>query len=201
MKPVRGSGIGGGHDHHQLVGVGHHRAFDRVGVVGAAAQQGLAVLDLDQPGQGVRLAGDVAHEGDEVAGHHGVAAQFPGPGGDDRPFIAGVLADDGRVAAAVNGDDAPGDGVVMAGRSLVRGREPFLLGRIRTSDSSQESVLRATGGPCAFRGQRALPCASMSAHSCGKSGMVLAVVAMSWTSMPCTARPRMAPAVAIRWSA
>src|SRR6478736_4086206 len=32
------------------------------------------------------------------------------------------------------------------GRSLVRGRVPFLLGRIRTSDSSQESVLRATGG-------------------------------------------------------
>src|SRR3712207_2845618 len=33
------------------------------------------------------------------------------------------------------------------GRSLVRGRDPFLFGRIRTSDSSQESVLRATAGP------------------------------------------------------
>src|SRR5919112_6584332 len=35
------------------------------------------------------------------------------------------------------------------GRSLVRGRDPFLFGRIRTSDSSQESVFRATAGPCA----------------------------------------------------
>ena len=40
------------------------------------------------------------------------------------------------------------------------------------------------GVPAPFLWAGALPCASMSAHSCGKSGMVLAVVAMSCTSTP-----------------
>src|SRR5699024_6787619 len=38
-------------------------------------------------------------------------------------------------------------------------------------------------------------------HPAGKSGMVLAVVAMSVTSIPSTRSPRIAPKVAIRWSA
>ena len=113
--------VGRGDHHHQLVGVGHDGAFDRVRVVGAAAQQRLAVLDLDQPRQGVGLAGDVPDEGDEVAGHHRVAAQFPGAGRDDLAFVRGALADDGGVAAAVNGDDPSGDGVVVAGPVLGAG--------------------------------------------------------------------------------
>ena len=40
--------------------------------------------------------------------------------------------------------------------------------------------------------------ASMPAHSAGKSGSVLAVVAMSSTSTPGTRSPMIAPAVAIR---
>ena len=43
--------------------------------------------------------------------------------------------------------------------------------------------------------------ASIAAHIAGKSGSVLPVVAMSSTCTPGTARPRIAPAVAIRWSA
>ncbi len=113
MNPVRGSGIGGRHHDHQRVGVGDDGALDRVRVVGAAPQQGLAVLDLDQPGQGVGFAADVPDEGDEVAGDHGVAAQFPGAGGDDLAFLRGAFGDDGGVASAVNGDDPPGDGVVV----------------------------------------------------------------------------------------
>src|SRR2546421_12737640 len=42
---------------------------------------------------------------------------------------------------------------------------------------------------------------SILAHVPGKSGMVFDVVAMSSTSTPGTARPTIAPAVAIRWSA
>ncbi len=91
MNPVRGSGIGGRHHDHQLVGVGDDGPLDRVRVVGAAPQQGPAVLDLDQPGQGVGLAADVADQGDEVAGHYGVAAQFAGAGGDDLAFCRPCL--------------------------------------------------------------------------------------------------------------
>src|SRR5699024_10722099 len=50
----------------------------------------------------------------------------------------------------------------------------------------------------------ALICRSRDAsclHAAGKSGMVLAVVAMSVTSIPSTRSPRIAPKVAIRWSA
>src|SRR6478609_887718 len=65
------------------------------------------------------------------------------------------------------------------GRSLVRGREPFLLGRIRTSDSSQESVLRATA--TLFRpqylgsslGQHAGPQLREVGHGLGGSGDVV----------------------------
>ena len=127
------------------------------------------------------VAGHVAHEGHEVAGHHRGAAEFPGAGGDDGPLVAGVLAHDGRVAPAVNGDDAPGDGVLMAGRSLVRGRVPFLVG-----PDPDVGLVPGISAAChrgslrrSLLGTAALPCASMSAHSCGKSGMVLAVVAMS----------------------
>ena len=75
------------------------------------------------------------------------------------------------------------------GRCLVRGREPRLLARTLTSDSSH--VLRATAQA---------PVPSRPAHSCGNSGSVLAVVAMFSTRIPGTRSPRMAPAVAMRWS-
>src|SRR5699024_10200051 len=42
---------------------------------------------------------------------------------------------------------------------------------------------------------------TISVHRMSKSGIVLPVVAMFSTRTPCTRRPMMAPAVAMRWSA
>src|SRR4051812_18509274 len=77
------------------------------------------------------------------------------------------------------------------GRSLVRGREPFLLGRIRTSDSSQESVLRATATP--FRsgygrsalGQHVSPQLGEVRHGLGSGGNVLHLYAVHCQAQDC----------------
>ncbi|MCB5281755.1 hypothetical protein BJQ89_01506 [Arthrobacter sp. ES1] len=127
-KPGPRLGIGGRHHDHQLVGVGDDGPLDRVRVVGAAPQQGPAVLDPDQPGQGVGLAADVADQRNEVAGHYRVAAQFAGAGGDDLPFCPRAFGDDGGVASAVNGNDPPGHGIVVAGPVLGAGPGAFFVG-------------------------------------------------------------------------
>ena len=51
--------------------------------------------------------------GDEVARHHGSTPQFPGAHRHDEPLPGRVLLEDRGVAAAVHGDDAAGDGVLV----------------------------------------------------------------------------------------
>ena len=68
-------------DDHQLVGVGHDRPLVRVVVVGRPAQHGLALLDLDDPGQGALVAGGVADDPDPVADDDAGPAELPGLGG------------------------------------------------------------------------------------------------------------------------
>src|SRR6478609_47475 len=80
------------------------------------------------------------------------------------------------------------------GRSLVRGLEPFLLGRILTSDSSQESVLRATAAPFrsgsgrAFLGQHACPKLWKVGHGLGCGGNILHLDALYCQSQDCPGR-------------
>ncbi len=165
--------VGGSHHDHQLVRVRDDGAFDRVGVVGAAAQERLAVLDLHQPGQGVRLTGDVPDERDEVAGHHGIAAQFPGAGGDDLAFLPGALADDGRVASAVHGDDPAGDGVLVGGTVL--GARPRALFVGPDPDVGFVPGVSAAGhgwGPLCQRGPRGLSSAALGEHRFPQQGEV-----------------------------
>jgi hypothetical protein len=68
--------------------------------------------------RGCPEARDIADEGNEVPGNYGGAAQFPGPGSDDDPFLVRILADHCRVAAAVHRNDAADNRVFVAGAVL-----------------------------------------------------------------------------------
>ena len=84
MKPVRGGGSASAHDDDELIGVGHDDAFEPalgrgVVVVGGAPQHRRALLDPDDPGQRVGLAGHVADDRHPVADDDAAAAEFAGP--------------------------------------------------------------------------------------------------------------------------
>ena len=90
--------------------------LDRVVVVGRTPQHGLALGDLDDPGEAAVGARDVADDPDPVADDHALAAQ--------RPRLHrhhGDAVDQQRVAAAVDGDDDAVDGVVVR-RALLGAR-------------------------------------------------------------------------------
>ncbi len=104
----------------ELVGVRDDDALHRVGVVGAAPQRGLAMLNADDAGQRVRSAGGVADQGHMVADHHALAPELTGAHRGDHP-LRGLLAthpgaEQDRIPAAVYPGDEPGYGVLV-GRS------------------------------------------------------------------------------------
>ena len=134
--------------------------------------------------------GQVADHADVVADDDRGAAQFPGPHrGHHAVGVAGrahsPTARDRRSPPCARWASA------WSGRVLVRGREP-----LPGPDPDVGLVVVAAAHVTAL----AWP-ASMSAHICGNSGSVFAVVPMSSTSTPGTRSPTIAPAVAIRWSA
>ena len=93
-------------------------ALDLVGVVGAAAQQRRALLDADDAGEGAVFAGRVADDVDAVAGDDRLAAQLARARGGDHALVGPVLVDQHGVAAAVDAEHAPVDGVGVPGRVL-----------------------------------------------------------------------------------
>src|SRR5690606_39547333 len=132
----------------------------------------------------------VADQPHPVADDDGGAAQFLGPHRHHSPL--GVVAQRARPAAAVDRDHHRFDRVLVLGAAFAaRSAAPasWTYSHIRFV-----KVVPATPGH-----QRTS--ASMPFHIAGKSGSVFDVVAMSSTCTPGTRRPRIAPAVAIRWSA
>ena len=193
-------------DHDQLVGVGHDHPLVRVGVVGAAPQHGPPRLDPDDAGQRVRAAGQVADHRDPVADHDRAAAELARLHGGDPD-----LADQHRVAAAVDGDDHArarrprawgGSGSAAGSRGRGGpGRRPRPAGG---RSGGPAGGRRAPSSACgrtgsAWRSGR-VRSPSMAVHRSTKSGTVLPVVATFSTSTPSTARPSTAPNIAIRWS-
>ena len=83
-QPGARLGVGEGGDDGELVGVGDDHALVRVVVVRRAAQHRGALLDPHDAGEGVLLAGQIADDGDPVADHRGLAAQFAGLHRHDR---------------------------------------------------------------------------------------------------------------------
>ena len=137
MRRGRGSGFGEGRDDDELVGVGDEHPLDGVGVVGRAAQHGLARRDPHDAGQAAVDAGRVTDEVHLVADDDALAAQLPGPHRDDDPAVRRRPRRRSRVAAPVDADDPGRDGVRVRGPVLAAGpRVPLRVGRTRTSDSS-----------------------------------------------------------------
>ena len=175
--------IGQRHHHHHLVGVGHHHALGRVGVIGGAAQHRAARPPSDDPRQAIGATGGVADDVHPVADDDRGAAQFPGPHRGHQAIR--VAVEHATPPAAVHGDHHGRLGVGVFGTGL-------------------SARTRSTAGPHMHVGLVVLPSAqrspslSMLVHSRGKSGSVLAVVAMSSTATPGVRSPMMAPAVAIR---
>ena len=133
-------------DDQQLVGIGHHDAFIRVGVVGGAAQHGGAVGDLDDARQRVRPTGQIADHRHLIADDDRRAAQFPCAHRGD-PTVR-VAVEDAAPAATVDRHDHGRAGVVVA-RSLFRARSAALA---RTYPDVGFVVAR--GAPTHVRGAR-----------------------------------------------
>ncbi|CAM5705765.1 hypothetical protein SPURM210S_04780 [Streptomyces purpurascens] len=188
-QPGPGLRVGQGGDDGQLVGVGDDHALERIVVVRRTAQHRRALLDADDPGEGVLLAGHVAHEGHAVADHGRLAAQLAGLHGHHHPVLheAGEASpvdgeDEALGGVLVLGPDVrPGPGVPAAGT----GADVVLVGVLAVA---AHDVIPASYAP------------SIPVHRSGKSGRVLAVVATFSICTPSTARPMIAPAVAMRWS-
>src|SRR5882757_2441652 len=182
-------GVGQRDDDQQLVGIGDHHPFGGICVICGAAQHGSAFSASDDAGQGVLQPGQVADDVHVIADDDRGPAEFPGPHRGDHPVRGSAKGT--APPAAVDGDDHRLLGVGVVGSSL--GPRPRALARAYP-DIGLVVVVRCQGisGACP---------ATMSAHMPGKSGSVLAVVAMSSTATPTTRSPMMAPAVAIRWSA
>ena len=180
--PRAGLRLGEGRDDHQLVGVRDDHALHGVGVVGGPAQDGAPLTDPDDPRERPRGARRVPDDVDEVARNHPLAAQLARLHRDER-----LLAGQHGVATAVDAGDHAGHGVVVRGTLLGAWARPL-------AGSHPHVGLVVTP-----RHQARAP--SIAVHSRAKPGSVLAVLSMSSTVMPGTARPTSAPAVAIRWSA
>ncbi|AMD54433.1 hypothetical protein ATO49_09055 [Mycolicibacterium fortuitum subsp. fortuitum DSM 46621 = ATCC 6841 = JCM 6387] len=126
--------VGQGHHDQQLVGVGDHHPFGRIGVIGGAAQHCSALTAAHDPGQRVRATGQVADDVDVVAPPRW------GCGPVRVPRIATTRWCGSRSRAQPHRPRSTVTTIAdwasaWPGRILVRGREP-LPGLIRTSDSS-----------------------------------------------------------------
>src|SRR5699024_11364159 len=99
----------------QELRVGDHHALVVVGVVRRASQDGAAVLDADDPGEGVACPGEVTDHPDVVTDDHRGPSELPGPHGDDPragDVIGPVAEEDAPPAAPVDAHDHGGGGVV-----------------------------------------------------------------------------------------
>src|SRR6185437_1830228 len=179
----------------QLLGIGHYDPLEGVGVIGRAAQHAGPLLDPDDPGEPVRFAADVADQPDPVTHHHRGAPELTGP---HRGYPRrGVAVGGTGPPAAIHCDDHRGARVRVLRTAL--GAGPGTSAPGPDSNVGLVETVRAPGG--ATRPVQPSPPASIAAQLAGNSGSVLAVAAMSSTAIPGTTRPRIAPAVAIRWSA
>ena len=172
--------VGEGGDDQQLLGVGHHDALVRIGVIGRAPQHSSSRRDPDDARQGVRFAGQIAHHRDVVTDHDGGTAEFAGAHADDSGV--GVVGEYASPPSAIDGDHHGRLGILMC----------------RTGFGAWPS---APARAYPDIGLIVLPLAQaliILAHIAGKSGSVLAVVPMSSTETPSVTRPTRAPAVAIR---
>ena len=113
-----GLGVLDSGDHHHQVDVRDQGSFRRVVVVGAAPQEGAALLDPHDPCEGALAPGDVTDETYKVTGDDRGATQLPGTHRGNRSRVSGAFADDGPPPPAVHGDHAGGDGVLMLGPIL-----------------------------------------------------------------------------------
>ena len=178
-------GIGQGGDHDELVGVGDDHPLDGVVVVGGATQGGGAWDHLHDPGQRAVGPAGVTDDPHVVADHDPLAAQ-----GARLHRHHAVSVEQEREASAVDRDDAGVDRVVVA--------RPVLGAR---SGAAPGALVVLVVVLAVAAGRHADPPRTAVLHAVAKSGNVLDVVAMSSTSTSSTARPRMTPAWAMRWSA
>ena len=108
--------VGKRDDDQQLIGVGDHHAFGRVGVIGGAPQHRSPITAPHDAGQRVRPPGQVADDADVIADNDRGATQLAGPHRDDA--AAGVAAQRTTPPAAVDGDHHGFDGVGVFGSGL-----------------------------------------------------------------------------------
>ena len=191
-----------GNDDEHLVCVGDDDALDGIRVVRAAAEQRDAGHDPHQTGEASLGPGRVADNVDAVARDDSVLAQFAGPGCGHPALGRQVLVEHDRVAAAVDGEDAAGQGVFVL-RPGLGARFVALAVRAHPHTGFVElGFLVVIGaGPPRHRGTTgAVPEATRLSHSSTNWGRVFAVVPIFSISTPGTTRPIRAPAVAILWS-
>src|SRR5690606_14879663 len=182
----------GDHDHE--VDVRDQGPLGRVVIVGAAAQEGGALLDPDDAGEGAVAPGDVPDQANEVTGDDGGAAQFTGPHRGDGALLLGALGDHRPPPPAVHGDHAGGDGVLMT-RAVLGARA-----RSAPAGPDADIALVVLPGESAHASSFAGSGCSIDSHIPTKSGSVFCVVPMFTIRRSGMRRPRIAPAVAMRWS-
>src|SRR5699024_2345345 len=161
-------------------------------VVGAAPQEGAALLDPHDAGEGAVASGGVADEPHQVAGDDGGAAQLPGAHRGDGALLRRALGEEGPPPPAVHGDHAGGDGGLMLGTVLGAGPRPAPAG----ADADVALVELPCRAPHAS--STAGSGCSIDSHIPTKSGRVFCVVPMSTTRRSGTRSPMIAPAVAMR---
>ena len=175
-------------DDEQLVGIGDHDTLIGVRVIGGTAQDGLPVLQPHDAGQGPVETGGVADHGDPVTDDDGGTSHLPGAHADRRGSIRVGAVDDHAPASPVLRHDHAGLGVLV-GRSVLCPRP----GPLPRADLHIGFVVTA---PAHIR-----QAPTICAQRVSNPGRVFVVVVMSSTCTPSVTRPRIAPAVAIRWSA
>src|SRR5699024_10830195 len=163
-------------------------------VVGAAPQEGAALPNAHDARERAVASRGVADQPHEIAGHDRGAAQLPDTHRGHRPLPVRALGEHGPPPPAVHGDRAGGDGVLVLG--------PVLRARARAAplraDADVALVVLPRGAPHASSAPGS-GC-SIDSHIPTKSGRVFCVVPMSTTRRSATRSPRIAPAVAMRWS-
>src|SRR5699024_1403077 len=205
--------VGHGDDDEQQFRVGHDDALEGVVVVGGAAQDAGAVLQLHDARQRALVAGGVADDADAIADLDGGAAHFAGAHAGDHDARDGavddvrrrfILVEDDAPAAAVLGDHAAPFGVPVlravlgAGTGAAARADPD-VGLVPLAVSAQGSISSSSSSSSSVTSS-AISRPSISDQRMSKSGMVLPVVPMFSTRVPGTFSPMMAPAVAMRWS-
>src|SRR5699024_1348272 len=158
--------------HHHQIDVRDQRALGRVVVIGAAAQEGAALLDAHDAGQRPITPRDVPDQADQVAGNDGGAAELTGTHRGDRALRSGALLDDRPPPPAVHGDHAGGDGVLMLGPVL--GTRP----RAAPAGADADIALVVLAGRAAHASSTAGSGWSIASHIPTKSGRVFWVVPM-----------------------